>query len=151
MINILFIMRLLPLLKICQIVNCSSLIHHFPSSLHLCHSVCFQFPFPRGLDYLSGALAFAWYGYGFTFHANSPDRLPLDKIMHILPVCVIYGVALCIMLEIWFENNFILHVSSESVLSLFSSTCITLRLTSKLLHVSNISDILHTRLQCPHS
>ena len=69
-------------------------------------------PLPYGLDYLSGAVAFGWYGMSFLFHAQMPGKGDLEHMVHVLPVPIMIGVAVCMLLELHSKHrSFLVHLS----------------------------------------
>ncbi|XP_045187926.2 uncharacterized protein LOC123545675 isoform X2 [Mercenaria mercenaria] len=67
-----------------------------------------KFPAVKGMKYVTGAIAFLWYGVAFYFH-SMPDmgNPPLENIMHrlLVPLLLITGIS--IMFEFGFRNSII--------------------------------------------
>lgn len=56
---------------------------------------------PKSFAYISGALAFCWYGTSFAYHAAMEGKPPLEKMIHNLPIPIIYALAAFTALEYW--------------------------------------------------
>lgn len=47
-------------------------------------------PLPKGLDYISAAVCFFWYGLSFSFHAHMHGKEALETMIHLLPIPLMY-------------------------------------------------------------
>lgn len=60
---------------------------------------------------MSAALAFSWYATSFAYHAAMEGKPPLEKIVHNLPIHMIYSCAAFTILEYWNPKNFMIGVA----------------------------------------
>jgi hypothetical protein len=74
----------------------------------LCHM---GLPIMPGLDYMSGALCFAWYGTSFGYHANMHGKEGLERMVHLLPITIMFLVAVSMVIEAWNRKCFLAHVT----------------------------------------
>lgn len=63
-------------------------------------------PLPKNFDFMSAVAAFAWYGLSFSFHAHMHDKDPVETMIHVLPVYVMYVCAVAGTLEIFLPHHF---------------------------------------------
>ncbi|KAK3600250.1 hypothetical protein CHS0354_023665 [Potamilus streckersoni] len=61
----------------------------------------YRLPVIKGMNYMSVVLCFIWYGIAFYFHSQTHglDKEPLEIIIHLLPIFLMFGCALAIFVE----------------------------------------------------
>ncbi|XP_059142376.1 transmembrane protein 45B-like [Physella acuta] len=79
----------------------------------------FRVPLFPNFNYLTAFLSFMWYGVAFYYHASMHGKEPVETIVHILPIYVMFMISLAILLEIkWREGVWTMVVRSYGVLTL---------------------------------
>ncbi|CAD5114189.1 DgyrCDS3333 [Dimorphilus gyrociliatus] len=63
---------------------------------------------PKNLGVATLSLAVFWYGVSFFFHANMKGKLPLEYIIHLLPVFNLIALSISLVLEMYVKASFIL-------------------------------------------
>ncbi|RUS78084.1 hypothetical protein EGW08_014164 [Elysia chlorotica] len=70
-------------------------------------------------NYVTALLAFLWYGVAFYYHANMHGKEPVEMIIHVLPISLMFLVSTAIMLEMrWQEGVWTMVVRAYGVLTL---------------------------------
>ncbi|BFZ18825.1 hypothetical protein BsWGS_21864 [Bradybaena similaris] len=76
-------------------------------------------PMFPGFNYVTGFLAFIWYGVAFYYHASMHGKEPVETVVHVLPISLLVMIATAILLEIiWREGVWTMMVRSYGVLTL---------------------------------
>ncbi|BFZ18824.1 hypothetical protein BsWGS_21863 [Bradybaena similaris] len=70
-------------------------------------------------NYMTGFLAFLWYGVAFYYHASMHGKEPVETIVHVLPIFIMFVIATAILLEVkWKEGVWTMVVRSYGLLTL---------------------------------
>ncbi|CAL1533331.1 unnamed protein product [Lymnaea stagnalis] len=79
----------------------------------------FKAPLFPSFNYMTAFLAFTWYGVAFYYHASMHGKEPVETIVHILPIYVMFVVSTAILLEVkWKEGVWTMVIRSYGVLTL---------------------------------
>ncbi|KAI8782967.1 transmembrane protein 45B-like [Biomphalaria glabrata] len=79
----------------------------------------FKAPIIPNFNYMTAFLSFMWYGVAFYYHASMHGKEPVETIVHILPIYVMFFISAAILLEIkWREGVWTMAVRAYGVLTL---------------------------------
>ncbi|KAK3707686.1 hypothetical protein RRG08_050501 [Elysia crispata] len=70
-------------------------------------------------NYVTALLAFLWYGVAFYYHANMHGKQPVEMIVHVLPIFLMFLVSVAIVLEMrWQDGVWTMVTRAYGVLTL---------------------------------
>ncbi|GFR60943.1 transmembrane protein 45B [Elysia marginata] len=70
-------------------------------------------------NYVTALLSFLWYGIAFYYHANMHGKEPVEVIVHVLPIFIMFLVSIAIVLEMkWQDGVWTMVTRAYGVLTL---------------------------------